>query len=78
MLECTALMVVNDLDNEVEKYICVELDILDGILPENNTKDISSMVKLCNAGYTGSENVEFIDMYGIQIKDKIELWETMI
>ena len=78
MNECTALMVIRDKNYDNEQYMPVDMHIADGIMPENNPRDIMHMVNACNNGYTGSEDITFIDMYGIIVNNKIELWEDDI
>jgi hypothetical protein len=66
-----------------EVYVPIELDILDGVLPRNNSRDIMRVVSICNAAdgisYDGvtSEPVEFVDMYGLLANDRLEMWENL-
>jgi len=66
-----------------EVYLPIEMDIMDGVLPGNNTKDIMRVVSICNnvkgIVYEGAtnEDVKFIDMYGLLANDKLELWENI-
>ena len=73
-MECTALMVVHD--NGTERFMSVEIDIMDGIMPKNNTRDIMRIVSICNNVYVEKKNVVFIDMYGIITRQGKELWEV--
>ncbi len=71
-MNCSALMVV--MDSGSEKYMSVDMKIMDGIMPQNNSRDIIRIVDLCNKHNT-EDGVVFIDMYGLITKDKTELWE---
>ena len=79
---CTAMMVALDSTGS-EVYLPIEMDIMDGVLPGNNTKDIMRVVSICNdvkgIVYEGAtdEDVKFIDMYGLLANDKLELWENI-
>jgi len=79
---CTAMMVALDSTGS-EVYLPIEMDIMDGVLPRNNTKDIMRVVSICNdvkgIVYEGAtdEDVKFIDMYGLLANDKLELWENI-
>ena len=73
-MECTALMVAHD--NGIERFISVEMNIMNGIMPKNNTRDIMRIVSICNNIYPKKKDVVFIDMYGIITKQGTELWEV--
>ena len=68
-----ALMVI--MDENKEKYMPVEMNVMDGILPKNNKHDIMRMVDICNVNYK-EDGIVFVDMFGIIYEDKVETWEV--
>jgi len=76
-MECTVMMVAID-SIGTEVYVPVQMNIMDGMLPQNNSHDIMRVVSICNDSKDASpEPVEFIDMYGLLANDKLEMWENL-
>ena len=79
---CTVMMVALEKDG-TEVYVPIEMDIMDGKMPQNNTKDIMRVVSICNdvKGIVYEDktdkDLKFIDMYGILANQKLELWENL-
>ena len=73
MMRWQALMVI--MDENKEKYMPVEMNVMDGILPKNNKHDIMRMVDICNINYK-EDGIVFVDMFGIIYEDRVETWEV--
>lgn len=72
-----ALMVLREVGSNIDEFMSVEVDILNGMFPENKTRDIMRIVNSCNYFKPNEENYDFIDMFGYSHNSKFEIWELM-